>query len=277
MKFFLTIAVAYLSFTNLVAQNILDSSQTKMKLVKEIQYSIENKKLKDRDNLFNSKSYSYRYLVFDNTGNMIETGEKNAEDSLIKKNTYYRNKKRLTLKSVSKNALNEITIYTTHEYNSNDNLTYTKIYDSNNNLIKITSYKYSDNGNKIEVLFKNLLENTGTKILFKYSSNGKLKKKSTYSLKGDLISSCNYRDKRGKQYYKFTKHNNGEIIRTTQVLEHDERGNLVTMNFYGENGEVYGKNAYIYIFDDRGNWITKKHSLFGKLKTVWERKIEYYK
>lgn len=62
---------------------------------------------------------------------------------------------------------------------------------------------------------------------------------------------------------------------TKFISEYDNFNNLIIQNWYDKEGKLKHQTSFEYIYDNKGNWITKKRFSNGKLGFIWERQIEY--
>ena len=276
MKYiFLIILGSWFSSVNLLAQDKIDSVKPKKKHIKTVEYKLKKGELKNRDSLFASNSYPYSFMVFDKNGHMIEVGRKNADGSLINKNVYIKDEKGISAKGFKIIASNEIERYWINQYDLDGNLIKTKTYDSGDNLIHHSTLKYDAQGNVIEKSVTDVLLNSGYRIINEYNVNGKLKQRFKYSLEGELLTVSKYAYKKRKFFHTMKDKKDGSQFK--QVYKYDAGKNLIGLNTYDNEGDLIGKRSYDYIYDDFGNWITQKCRSYGKLHTVMEREIEYYK
>jgi len=274
MKYTLLLGILILfSGTNLIAQSTKDSLKPKMRMVKEVLYKVENGELKSRDNLFESNLNSY--TIYDKNEKPIEFGQYETDGSLYEKTSYERNEKGDAKKALKKNSSNEIKSYWTYNYDSQNNMIEVKTYDAENNLTNIQSNKYEENGNNVEMLLKSPESENGWEYVYKYNSDNKKIEQFRYKPDGSLKDRRTYNyDKNGNEYEQFQHKPDGTIVKF--VSEYDEMNNLVVQKWYNEQGEQTHQTSFEYIYDDNGNWITKKRSSKGILSMIWEREIEYY-
>lgn len=273
MKYILLLGILItFSGTYLIAQSAKDSLKPKMKMTKEVLYKVENGELKSRENLFDSNISSY--MIFDKNEKVIENGQYERDGSLYEKIFYERNENGDALKATKKNSSDEIKSYWTYEYDSNNNMIEVKTYDSENNLTNIQSNKYDDNGNNIEMLLKSPESENGWKYVYKYNFDNKKIEQFRYKPDGSLKDRRTYSfDKDGNENIEIKFNPNGSF--TKFVSEYDEMNNLTVQNWFNEQNEQTHQTSFQYVYDENGNWITKKSSSKGILSMVWERQIEY--
>lgn len=273
MKYILLLGILIsFSGTNLIAQSTSDSLKPKMKMVKEVIYKPENGELKSRENLFDSNISSY--MIFDKNEKVIENGQYERDGSLYEKTIYERNEDGVAQKATKKNSSDELKSYWKYEYDSNDNMIAVKTYDSENNLTNIQSNEYDESGNNIEMLLKSPGSENGWKYVYKYNFDHKKIEQFRYKPDGSLKDRRTYSyDKDGNENIEIMFKPDGSY--TKFVSEYDEKGNLTIQNWYNEQDEKTHQTSFEYVYDENGNWISKRRSSNGELGMVWERKIEY--
>ena len=275
MKYILLLGILIsFSGTNLIAQSTLDSLKPKMKMVKEVLYKVENGELKSRENLFESNLNSY--TIYDKNEKPIEIGQYETDGSIYEKTFYERNEKGEALKATKKNSSDGIKSYWTYEYDSNNNMIAVKTYDSENNFTNIQSNKYDENGNNIEMILKSPDSENGWKYIYNYNFDNKKIEQFRYKPDGSLKDRRTYSfDKDGNENVEIKFNPDGSY--TKFVSEYDKMNNLTVQNWFNEQDEQTHQTSFEYVYDENGNWITKKRSSKGILSMVWERQIEYYK
>lgn len=242
-------------------------------MVKEVLYKVENGKLKSRDNLFESKLNSY--TIYDKNEKPIEFSQYETDGSLYEKTIYKRNEKGDAQKATKKNSSDEIKSYWTYEYDSNENMIEVKTYDAENNLTNIQSNKYDENGNNIEMILKRPESESGWKYVYNYTSDKKKVEQFRYKPDGSLRDRRTYSyNKDGNENMQFKFNPDGSFMKF--VSEYDEMDNMTVQNWFNEKGEQTHQTSFEYVYDENGNWISKRRSSNGELGMVWERQIEYY-
>jgi hypothetical protein len=274
MKYILLVGFLILSTgTKLIAQTSKDSLKPKIKMAKEVLYKVENSELKNRDNLFESNLNSY--TIYDKNEKPIEFGQYETNGSLYEKTIYERNEKGDAQKAMKKNSSGETKSFWTYEYDSNNNMIEVKTYDAENNLTNIQSNKYDENGNNIEMLSKRSEGDNGWKYVYKYNFDDKKIEQFRYKPDGSLKDRRTYSyDKDGNENVQFKFNPDGSFMKFVSV--YDKMDNLTIQNWFDEHDEQTHQTSFEYVYDENGNWITKKRSSKGVLSMVWERKIEYY-
>lgn len=80
-------------------------------------------------------------------------------------------------------------------------------------------------------------------------------------------------DNKFKEIVIWTKHDNSFY----NEFEYDKNGNVITRIIGNFSDDKKSVNRYEYVYDDRNNWIEKRHFGWrGKLSTVFKRDIRYY-
>ncbi|WP_250432476.1 RHS repeat domain-containing protein [Hanstruepera flava] len=274
MKYILLLGILIsFSGTNLIAQSNSDSLKPKMKMVKEVLYKPENGELKSRENLFETDLSSYK--VYDKNEKIIELGQYEIDGSIYETTFYERDENGKALKTMQKNSSGELKGYWTYTYDDNDNMIEVKTYDSSDNLVKIQSNKYDEKGNNVEMILKSPESENGWKYLYKYNFDNKLVERFRYKPDGSLKDRRTYSyDKDGNENLQFKFNPDGSFMKF--VSEYDEMNNMTIQNWFNEQDEQTHQTSFEYVYDENGNWISKRRSSNGELGMVWERQIEYY-
>ena len=135
---------------------------------------------------------------------------------------------------------------------------------------------YDDKSNKTEMLRTNLKRNTVWKNTYVYNKENEKIEQFRYKPDGKLKDRRTYKyDKNGNEIEQYHHKPDGSI--TKFVSEYDKLNNLTVQNWFNEHGEQTHQTSFEYVYDNNGNWITKKRSSNGVLGMIWEREIEYYK
>ncbi len=257
----------------LYAQTTSDSLKPKMKMVKEVLYKPENGEIKSREDLFDSELNSYK--KYDKNEKIVETGQYETDGSVYEKTFYERDEKGKALKAIQKNASGQVKSYWTYIYDEEGNMIEVNTYDQNNKLIKIQSNKYDEKGNNVEMIIKSPENENGWKYIYKYNFDNKLIERNRYMPDGSLKDRRTYAyDKDGNENLQYKFNPDGSFIKF--VSEYDEMNNLTVQKWFNELDKQIHQTSFEYIYDDNGNWISKRRISNGKLGMVWERNIEYY-
>jgi YD repeat-containing protein len=192
----------------------------------------------------------------------------------------YNDKKRL----IEKKTVNAVYTY---KYDENGNkIEEKKFYknsESNDNFEELISFKYDDSGNVIEENHQsfNSLMNLNIKncTLFRYDKNKNLLEEKYYSISssGEMtfnnIVIYNY-DNNNNLVEKTEKGANGNLI-SKNTFKYNEIGLVVEEIEINSYGDNYKQN-FKYEFDKENNWIKKTIFINDKPSALHERKIEYY-
>jgi len=181
-----------------------------------------------------------------------------------------------------------------HAYRKSNKLI--REYNANGQVISETSLSKND-----EIEEKWIYEyddlNLKTKELT-YGKNGKLKHELTffYDSEKNLSKSKYIHDKHpllnGYTIYKYDQYGNvsceislsiSEKDSSKKFFEYDNFGNIKKQTKYKVNGKLYSESVFEYEFDEKQNWVKRRHfhSIFTKTKHfreyfITERQIEYY-
>lgn len=215
---------------------------------------------------------------YDNSGNEIESLTYDHKDSIL---------------SHTKSKYNK--------FNKEAELKILKSKQAKNQLVKV-SYEYDKDGNRIKTI-RHYADDSKTEWLTKYDSIGNETEWTVYDRKGNLqrIDSTNYiyydngKIKEEKMFssvdipgvYGISKYNgNGDEIEYIEYLDdsitskeiyiYDNNGSQIT-KYYDSNGELESTIKLTSEFDNNGNLIKESEYENGKLRTIKEYKIEYYK
>ncbi|MFD1014441.1 RHS repeat domain-containing protein [Winogradskyella rapida] len=273
MKYLLILQILiFFPGANLIAQSSNNNFKPKLKLVKEVIYSVENGELRSRDELFASELCSY--TVYDKNEAPLEIGKCHAKGDSYKKTIYVRDEKGNVQKAMMKNATGDLLSYWTYEYDSNGNMIEAKAYDAENNLTKIQFNTYDENGNNTEIRVKNPSINISESNVYEYNSDNKKIKELRYKSDGSLRDTRVYTyDQNGNEDTLIKFNPDGNYIK--KVYEYDTMNNLILEKSYDKEGKLKRLTSFERVYDAYGNWITNKRSSQGKLNMVYERLIEY--
>lgn len=158
-------------------------------------------------------------------------------------------KKGHILGATSKDAKGKVTLVQTNEYDTQGNMILRKMENVGSDKIGTTSFVYDANGNVVEETEYNPYRNKSVKRTFKYDELGN-------EVLQELF-------KEGGKYTKF-------------VSENDAHGNLVEQCWYDKAGNLKSRTTFTYVYDQHGNWTTKKRATNGEVSYVWEREMVYW-
>lgn len=215
---------------------------------------------------------------YDNSGNEIESLIYDSNDSILShtKSTY-------------------------NDFNKETELTILKSKKAKNQLVKV-GYEYDKGGNRIKRT-RRYADNSKTEWFTKYDSFGNETEWRVYDRKGNLerIDSTNYiyydngKIKEEKMFcsvdipgvYGISKYNKNEAeieyieflndsITSKEIYIYDNNNSQIT-KYYDSNGELESTIKLTSEFDENGNLIKESEYENGKLRTIKEYKIDYYK
>jgi YD repeat-containing protein len=258
---------------NLFAQSNNDSIQPIIKMTKEYSYKYdENDGFKSRDSIFPSNFDTYS--IYDKNEKTIENGRYNPDGSLYQKTYYLRNKNGDAIKGISKNSEDEIKSQWSYEYDDNKNLVEVLTYDSDSTLTNKQINRFDENNNQTEMINDDLKRGKTRKYEYKFNADGNKIEQIRYNPDGSLKDKRLYDyDEIGNETIQYLNRADGSKMKF--VSEYDEMNNLLVQNWFDEKGEQTHQTAFEYVYDEQGNWITKKRISKGILNLIWERQIEY--
>lgn len=218
-------------------------------------------------------------LEFNQNGNLNTRTELRKEnDSLIAgaiwNYKYDQNKRILQEKRISYQYSKDTTIWN-YEYKGDSIINVQQL----DKTYKVLYYTYRQEGNFEYLNHANSDSSYITKKLFVYDNLNRLTRMEDYADKefvqdmristyNDTISNNKF-----KEIVIWTKHDNSFY----NEFEYDKNGNVITMIIGNFSEDKKSINRYEYIYDDRNNWIEKRHIGWrGKLSTVFKREIRYY-
>lgn len=252
----------------------------------------------------NGERYKKWILVYNSKGDEIEKFEiKYPNDTLkrwLKKYDNSGNK----IESIIYDHKDSILSHTKSEYNKFNKETESIILKSKpakNQLVKV-SYEYDEDGNEIKTT-RYYADKSKTEWFTKYDSFGNETEWTVYDRKGNLerIDSTSYiyyennKIKEEKMFcsvdipgiYGVSKYNkNGDEIEYIEFLNDsiilkeiyiNHTNGSRTTEYYKANGELKSISKLTSEFDSNGNLIKESEYENGKLKTIKNYKIEYYK
>ena len=247
---------------------------------------------------------SIKQLIIFKPNEIISQAIKSNRDSVleVKFNSYKiftKNKK--VLEHIQHKINGELLHKRINTLDKNGRLIGGKKYNSNGDIIETWKFSYDDNGNTAEVNYYNIDGTVSRKMVNKhddknnwlgytnynsdgkvtgqytniYSENGNLKEKNRFNSDGSLLNRRTFEyDDNGNAIIEKAYKSDGSIM--VYKSEYDKLNNVVEKYSINEKGEQTKQNSFSYVYDQYGNWITKKISSDGVLGSIWERKIEYY-
>jgi hypothetical protein len=241
--------------TSLESENL----QGKVKSVKEYwieitgQNNVSEKKL-STCNFYNPKGYVTEIQEFDKGGILVEKQvfNYNEENLLL-------SKKALTGNGDHKWRLK-------YQYNEKDSTVEITLEGSGGETINSTKHRFVDG-----------------KILNPIKENSFQSGENYYDTEGNLVEMKMLNNQFVFQY----KYSNQLLIETLchdgenkliskELYKYDSKNNLTEKRSILASGKLIGLFKYEYIFDDEGNWISKKEIFNHKTISITEREIVYY-
>lgn len=103
-----------------------------------------------------------------------------------------------------------------------------------------------------------------------------LEKDKYYSQEGELFDYSTYEyNNKGENDKMYTYNSKGEITNVWQY-KYDNYGNVITVANYNPQGKIIDKYSYHYVYDSKGNWISKKTYQYYIPIMITTREITYY-
>ena len=242
------------------------------KTVKQASYSVKRSGLLSRERAlvdyvesmkeFNDRGKLAKLVQYETDGSIYELTKLtwNDSDIVTQREVYSPTNQLIRRGSATINEQGHISAYT--GYNSDDEIIsiQSNEYDEKGNVVKMTneSLLYGN------VFIHNYIYNTDNLIMeeVKFNKAQNKKDKRTYTY-----------DEKGNEIEQFHTRSNGEI--TKFVSEYNDSDDLVSNKWFNVDGEQINVTSFEYLYDTKGNWITKKRSTDGELSYVWEREIKY--
>ncbi|MBT2774773.1 hypothetical protein J7J47_21330 [Halomonas sp. ISL-60] len=162
-------------------------------------------------------------------------------------------------------------------------------YDAHDRLSATETEQYDSRGNLIFREIRQADSGQTKKTSIEYGADDLPEKETHYKPDGsiDWVWMFKYDESKNvieERMEVYSTENDREIY--ISVSEYDEFNNVVSETRLNEDEEILEKIFFEYVYDEHGNWITKKrHSVAeysinenlipGNLEYVWERRIEY--
>jgi len=162
-------------------------------------------------------------------------------------------------------------------------------YDANNRLSATETEQYDSRGNLISREIRQTDSGQTKKTSIEYSVDNLPEKETHYKPDGsiDWVWMFKYDESKNvieERMEVYSAEHDREIY--ISVSEYDEFNNIVSETRLNEDEEILGKVFFEYVYDEHGNWITKKRYSVAEssinenlipdnLEYVWERRIEY--
>lgn len=216
---------------------------------------------------------------YDNKGKKIEIDWVNSDSNVFSMQTikYDSNGRKIELLGENLNQKGKrFGGKHTYKYDERGNKIEECMYPASGKLNQRYAYLYNDKGKFIEV--------------FLYKGDGKLLSKETlnYNEKGNLVEDIlNHRisasqlkdtyayDVKGNEI-EWNRYRKNDSIGSKTTYTYDDRNNLIEENMYKSDGKKTNTEAYLYYYDDQGNWIERVTSRNGNIFSVTIRQIIYY-
>lgn len=197
------------------------------------------------------KLKSISIIKYDNSGSLLEVLSLTGDSIKTHRTTYKKSPDGKLIEKSCVNTTADTLVYkTVDELDANGNTLVTKVYNKENNLVRIWRSQYDQMNN--------------TTIYEEFDANDKLISKVTYDY-------SYYPDKTIKT----------DIIYTNGVITgkdfFDVYGNSTKAIAYSgdKSNDITSKDVYKYEYDPKGNWTKKVEYENGEVSTSEVRKIEY--
>lgn len=296
--------------------------KTKIKSIREISY----KPIETKDGISKGKRSYETYTVYNKDGNIVEESRYNSDGDMTKKLViaYDTEGRKIEeadrLFSIIKNKITgerfaekerEFELCYNEKFTYNDDETINEVYhsemhgttkrdefkseykyDSNRNLIEIstpnysalkislTRFKYDNKGNKIE---KSVFENHA------FSKDSSFIEKETYSydVRDNLIELCHYSSDKKYNYKRTYTYdsdnrmqkdcyfNSGGSLDNETTYKYDKGGKLIESNYHNLSDGYNSRSTYTRENDKFNNWIRIIEYVDGNAYNIAERDIVY--
>ncbi|PQJ17063.1 hypothetical protein [Nonlabens tegetincola] len=253
------------------AQNEEKSLQIK----KTIQASYSTKRTAEmpRDSAF-TNDFLERYDIYGDDEKIIEYGQYDGKGTIYEISKIQKNENGKPVKGLTFDSKGNLKKYYTTMIDSTGNVTEFNSYNSKDELVYIQLNEYDADGNVTKRISKNPNSDKVYKTELIYNSDNEVIKQINYNSDGTVKDTRTYKyDHNGNEIESELERANGDY--TKFVSEYDNMNNLLVQNWYDREGIKKHQTSFIYVYDNQGNWITKKRFSNGELSYVWERKIEY--
>ncbi len=254
-------------------KNVAESKNKKLgfKKVVEAMYS-PNENIENRDLVLKEKITEITY--YDRNGDVMEYHNYEVDGTLWRITKITRDKNGKPLKGVTTDSKGQLLSYWTTKIDSMGNITEYYTFNSKNELTDIQKSKFDKKGNEIELVLEVLDFGYTNRTKFRYNALNQLIEMEDYNGAQNKTEIRTYKyDKKGNEIEELLTRDDGSMLLFNN--EYDKNSNLISNKWF-EEGEQTHETSFSYVYDYKGNWITKKRSSNGKLGLIWERKIEYY-
>ena len=148
-------------------------------------------------------------------------------------------------------------------------------YTHSGQVLAIHKYFYNDNKNVATEIDSSFRFNRTLKWEYKYNDKDEIIEMISYNKEGEIRDTRTYiYDSIGNEIESTLVRANGEF--TLFKSRYNDRQDMIENIWYDEEGQLKHETKFEYVYDDYGNWITKKRSSDGVINYVWEREIVYY-
>ncbi|QNU63761.1 hypothetical protein [Vreelandella titanicae] len=255
-------------------------------------YSPEDNKPKDRSAAL-TQNVRERFR-FDEDGNVVLQRSfisRNGSSYAIQTQTISRDKdgKPKEIETVDDRTEEQTGRYVFNYDGSSDDIVI-EHYDANNRLSSTETEQYDSRGNLVSREIRQTDSAQTKKTSIEYGVDDLPEKETHYKPDGsiDWILIFKYDESKNVIEERMEVYSGeGEREIYISASEYDDYNNVVSETRFNEDEEIVGKVLFEYIYDEHGNWITKKRysaaesSIKGNLipdnlEYVWERRIEYY-
>jgi len=253
------------------------TTETQIQSIKEILLKPEKPIIKalklNRDSVFAIKYDTYQILS--KNGKLIENSRYENDGSLYQKRVNTINEKGVLINGEKYNSEGKIIENWNYLYDDNGNMIEVTYYDNDSVFTGKQVNKYDKNNNLTEYYYQNSKGKVTNRDTYKYFKNGKIKEEHRYKSDGTLRDRRTYEyDDNGNEIIDKAYKADGSIM--IYKSEYDKMNNIIENYWINEKGEQTHQTSFEYVYDENGNWITKRRSSNGVLGMIWERKIEYY-
>jgi hypothetical protein len=253
------------------------TTETQIQSIKEILLKPEKPIIKalklNRDSVFAIKYDTYQILS--KNGKLIENSRYENDGSLYQKRVNTINEKGVLINGEKYNSEGKIIENWNYLYDDNGNMIEVTYYDNDSVFTGKQVNKYDKNNNLTEYYYQNSKGKVTNRDTYKHFKNGKIKEEHRYKSDGTLRDRRTYEyDDNGNEIIDKAYKADGSIM--IYKSEYDKMNNIIENYWINEKGEQTHQTSFEYVYDENGNWITKRRSSNGVLGMIWERKIEYY-
>jgi hypothetical protein len=261
IRYFAFFLILLVSCNSNSVKNSLDAENLKGKVKSFKEYWSDKKD--DKGKLIKSIA---NCSFFNVKGFITESQEYGANGKVVEKVNYnYDENDRLISKQASSGD-GDLKWRLEYSYHEKDSIAAMSLLGSDGSVLNSTNYRYVDgeilNPMK-ETKFQfgeNYYDNKGCLIEMKMVDNQFSIK---YSYSDKLLTEVAFFD-------------NNKQLKSKDTYKYDSKNNLTEKRNVLSSGKLSGLSEYQYLFDEKGNWTTKKELSNHKLTSISERVFEYY-